>query len=90
MPYNNLKIVHSIDSKKQHISTTATISFHIKHNYISRIASKTGEDIRDEYYHEIYSIDKNSESVYYLVKWKSESYRLNVSQKLVYYVIKAG
>ena len=46
--------------------------------------------ISDRYYGAISTIDKNSESVYYLVKWTIESYIFQLSQKLVKCVIKAG
>ena len=38
------------------------------------IASNIGIDISDENYGTISTIDKNSESGYYLLKWTSESY----------------
>ena len=47
-------------------------------------------DIIDNKYGEISTIEKNAESGYYLVKWKSESYNLQSSYKWGRYVIKAG
>ena len=45
-------------------------------------------DISENYYDTISVIDKNSDSGYYLVKWTSESYTLQYSQKLGKYFIK--
>ena len=53
-------------------------------------ALKIGIYISDKYYCEISTIDKNIESGYYIVKWKSESYTLQYYQKLEKDVIKTG
>ena len=56
---------------------------------MSDIALNIYIGISDEYYGAISTIDKNSESVYYLVKWTIESYIFQLSQKLVKCIIKA-
>ena len=73
-------LVVSIDSKKLHEETKYVINVHINHNSIIIIALNICIDVRDEGYGAIYTIDKNTESGYYLVKWTIESYTLQFSQ----------
>ena len=50
----------------------------------------TGRYIIYKYYGKIDTIDKNPESEYYIVKWKSESYTFQSYKKLGNDVIKAS
>ena len=51
---------------------------------------KIGKDISDNDYRSVSKIDKNAENRYYLVKWKSDSYTFQYSNKTGRDVIKAG
>ena len=55
------KIVHFIDSIKQHEATNTDINVHIKQNAILNIALNIGKDISDNDYGEVSTIDKNAE-----------------------------
>ena len=43
--YNNWKIVHYIDSRKQHEATNNYINYHIKHNDIRNIDLNLRKDV---------------------------------------------
>ena len=59
-------------------------------NDIRNIAFIFCRDISNKDYGTVSTIDKNSESGYYPVKWTSKSYNFKSSHKLGKYVIKAG
>ena len=48
--YNNWKIIHCIDGRKQHESTNTDINAYIKKNFIRNIALNIGKDISDRNY----------------------------------------
>ena len=87
--YNNWNIIHCIYSRKQTESTDTVINVHIKHNTISNIDLNIGKDISENDYGAISIIDKNAETGYYFVKWTSDSYTFQYSNKIVRDMIKA-
>ena len=79
-----------IENKKQHKASNCDIKFHIKQNSISDIALNIVRYVSEKGQGEISEIDKNLESGFCFVKWTSDSYTLQSSNKLGKYVIKAG
>ena len=67
---------------KKYEATNSDVNFHIKHNSISNISLNLERYVSDKYYDSISTIDKNSDSEYYLVKRTSKSYTWQSSQKL--------
>ena len=62
------KIVFKIDSEKKHESNNTDINIHKKQNTIGNIALNIKIYINDKDYGAVYTIDKNAENGYYLVK----------------------
>ena len=57
--YNNWKIIHCIESRKQHKTTDTEINVNIKHNSIRKIALNIIKYIIDNDYGSISTIEKN-------------------------------
>ena len=55
-------MIHFIDSRKKHESTNTDINVYIKHNTIRNIDLHIGNDICENCYGEISTIDKNAEN----------------------------
>ena len=73
---------------KKNEPTKYEVNFHIKQNDTRDIDLNIGRDISDKDHSTISTIVKNIESGYYLVKWTSGIYTLQLSYKLGKYVIK--
>ena len=89
MTYKNWQIIHCMHSIKQHEATSTDINIYIKYNDIRNIALNIGKEISDNHSRAISTIEKNSESGYYLVKCTSGGYTFHSSRNIVKYVIKA-
>ena len=66
------------------------MNVHIKQNSITNIDLNIGRYISDNYYRKFYTIDKNLECGYYLVKFTSDSYTLQYFREILKYLIKYG
>ena len=60
--HKNWKIIHCIDSIKQHQATDTEVNVNIKQNAIRNIALNIGKNISDNDYRAISAIDKNAEN----------------------------
>ena len=75
---------------RQNEATKTDINVNIKHNATRNIDLSIVKDISGKIYEQISTIEKNSESGYYIVTFKSDSCTLQHSNKIVKFVIKAG
>ena len=88
--YNNWKIIHCVESRKEHKSSDTDINVFIKHNSIRNIDLNIGKYISEKNYESFSAMDKNTGNGYYIVKRTIDSYTMRSSHKIGRDVIKSG